>query len=442
MSDFGENHHSSEKSRVHLVLVGIITLVLGILTGTGLNALLYQDKAQTPEQITQDAPKDVSDESIKTADATDAEPPSKSVSDDSPNQNAETDESPKPLVADNKLEHDDNFYDDANGDGIWDWDDMPEEELDDEDRMGVPRYIRAQLVKDFKKMHIIEIDKILNQKDPDKMERYLLNALSKNSCQSNSEDFVISSDDNLVMFQTKLEQIHYKILYDKIYDKHLKNKSCKGKRSFTPWGIAEITLGKREDPLTKETITLKSLTCANSGYKDMNHLLDINLWVRIQLYGGHIDSASAALMWSHFYMERMKFLRDFSMDSNLIIGIDKKIAKGENLIFSLEGVLPFATTGGAHVDEILENILHGNEFHVVYGRFIPLNQKNYYVLSFRTYSLSDMRKKCNFLNEAKTSKYQDGSESLGPIESPYESMDDPQRKFPQTIPPSRMKLPF
>ena len=130
------------------------------------------------------------------------------------------------------------------------------------------------------------------------------------------------------------------------------------------------------------------------------------------------------------------------MDSNLIIGIDKKIAKGENLIFSLEGVLPFATTGGAHVDEILENILHGNEFHVVYGRFIPLNQKNYYVLSFRTYSLSDMRKKCNFLDEARTSKYQGGSELLGPIESPYLSMDDPQRKFPQTIPPSRMKLPF
>ena len=287
---------------------------------------------------------------------------------------------------------------------------------DGSDILRSPKAIREQIEKDVKELPAISMDDILKAGDSDKQHQYILEHLKKNPCQANSEDFAISSDDNPMLFQTKLEQARYKELYDRLYEKHLKEKSCEGKRELTEWGGLLLSGAPEKDLATGKIDFPKSKSCSNGEYKDMNHLLDINPWIYVREFDGKMESIVAGLIWSNKFINREKFPNDFSMDSNLILGIDDKISKGENLTYKDHGTLAFAASSAAYVDEILENILRGSELHVVYGRFIPVDGKYYYILSFRTYSLTDMRKDCPFLNNYITHQYDSGSRTLRPLE--------------------------
>ena len=195
-----------------------------------------------------------------------------------------------------------------------------------------PQAIREQIEKDIEAMPVLGMDDILSSKDPNKS---LLDHLKNNPCQENSEDFVISSCGDLKIFQEKLQKLNYKTLYKILYNKHIKTKGCKGQRTFTRFGVYNFSGDLLRDVVTGEVDFPKRYSCANGAYEDMTHLLDINLWVSVAEFAGKLDNIVMGVIWSNFFLDRNKYLKDFSMDSNLIIGIDDKISKGENLIFKL-----------------------------------------------------------------------------------------------------------
>ena len=303
-------------------------------------------------------------------------------------------------------------------------------------------YIHKHILMDINSMPIVEIDDVLKLGDSEQMYAYILEKLQKNSCKTNAEDFVIASNDNLLMFQTKLEQIGYKKLFDVMYDKHLNTKSCKGKKKFTTWDRVDMTTSDK-DPETGEKIPSRGLMCDNGNFKDYDHMQDISLFTHVRLIDGKLAFKNVTLTWSHFF-SHYKYLEGYNMDPNMIIAIDDKVTRGENLLYNLAGEIPLGTSTEEKRDDLVEAIFKGKLFHIVYGRYIPDDGRHYLVLSFRTYSLSDMRKACPAMNKYPFSTPYTFSGTLRPILSPFTSKDDPRIKANKPEPEFKLDdwLPF
>ena len=303
-------------------------------------------------------------------------------------------------------------------------------------------YIHKHILMDINSMPIVEIDDVLKQGSSEQMYAYILEKLQNNSCKTNAEDFVIASNENLLMFQTKLEQIGYKKLFDVMYDKHLNAKNCKGNKKFTAWGSVDMTTSDK-DPETGEKIPSRGLMCDNGNFKDYDHMQDISLFTHIRLIDGKLAFKNVTLTWSHFF-SHYKYLEGYDMDPNMLIAIDGKVTRGENLLYNLAGTLPLGTSTEEKRDDLVEAIFKGKVFHIVYGRYIPDDGRLYLVLSFRTYSLSDMRKACPAMNKYPFSTPYTLPDNLRAIISPFTSKDDPRIKANRPEPEFNIEemLPF
>ena len=310
-----------------------------------------------------------------------------------------------------------------------DYEDFDLEDYDEEERLSLPMLIRKEVLDEINSKKIVPIGTVLQLNDPDKMEQSILKSLKNNDCQTNSEDFVISSNDKFTVFQRQLSQIHYTVLYDAIYQKHLNNNSCKGNKVFTEWRMSSPDESTITDPETNELRSVISVYCDNGTFKDKNNYLDINLSTVVNYRIDKIlHSFQATLNWSDFNDTHFKYLNGFEMDSHMRVGVDSKMASGENLIFDTLGALPFAVSTEHSRDGLMEAIRQGDNIHIAYGRFIFTKEdNNYFVLSFRTYSLKEMRENCPFLTKYHFHQDAPVPEVFSPIISPFKSKDDPNR---------------
>ena len=327
-----------------------------------------------------------------------------------------------------------------------DWDDSDEDirEYDEEEKLSLPRMVRGNLIKQIRSKHNVKLEDILKLDNYEKMHDELLQRLEKHSCKANSEDFIISSEDNLMMFQTKLNQLNYQDLFNAMYEKHLNGNTCKGNAKMTKWSVMDILGPKLTDPETNQKYRLRVLTCHNGSYNNYNNLLDINLMLQAVLHDEHTEALLFLLMWSEMFMGKLKHYEDYEMDPHLIFGIDSKKTIADNLLFTFEGVLRIAGNAQGYEDILIEAMMQGNEIHLVYGKYIPDTQKNilYFVLSFKTYSLTEMKKTCSFLENYRAKTITSIPDDLRPITSPYKSKDDPERRKHKTDRPKHIKLPF
>ena len=327
-----------------------------------------------------------------------------------------------------------------------DWDDSDEDirEYDEEEKLGLPRLVRGNLMLRIQKQKSVKLENILKLNDADKMHDALLQSLEKNSCKTDSEDFIISSDNNIMMLQTKLEEMNYQDLFDAIYEKHLNGNTCKGNARFTRWSVMDILGLTHVDPETNEKYRTRVLSCHNGSYKNYNNLLDINLLFQVVLKGDKTQAVLVFLMWSEAFLDKLKHYEDYEMDPHLIFGIDSKKTSADNLIFTYEGALLIANNALDYKDILIDAMLQGEKIHLVYGKYIPdtKTDKLYFILSFRTYSLTEMRKTCSFLENYRSKDSTALPDDLRPVTSPYKSKNDPDRWKHKTHRPKHIKLPF
>lgn len=223
--------------------------------------------------------------------------------------------------------------------------------------------------------------------NPEKTKNYILEALENNIDRANSEDFIISIDDNLNHLQELLNAIDYKELFMAM------KKKPKG-REITKMAVwREMIVDKSKAPNVDS-----DYLCVNDQFYEGNSVLDPSLLLLAdkKQRPKHIDSW---IIWGSSSNHNVRFYSDFVLDSPVYIWVDNKLFKRTPQNNNPNGTVLLAKHIGNDNQELNENIIRGYKMDIIYGRLIPDEGKCYFVLSYRQFSLYDMRNRCHALEK-------------------------------------------
>ena len=223
--------------------------------------------------------------------------------------------------------------------------------------------------------------------NPEKTQKTILEALQNNPGKKNSEDFIISINGNLNQLQNVLNSIDYKKLYLLMKNKPKGNETIK----MAVW--REMSVDKSKVPNADA-----DYLCVNDQFYEGNSVLDPSLLLMANQDHNKLDHFDSWLIWGSSNHKNVRYYPGFVIDEPIYIWIDDKQFRRTPVEDNPNGTIQLAKHIGNDNRELTETILRGNKMDMIYGRLIPNGNNWYFVLSYRQFSLYDMRNRCHAID--------------------------------------------
>ena len=213
--------------------------------------------------------------------------------------------------------------------------------------------------------------------------------IKKNQCKRNAEDIIVAIEGDVKNAQKLIKKIDYKQLYLLFLNKHLGGYRCStiDYSARLDWGERENTLFLNNSKWSnnpQNTVT----TCSNDNMRADENVLNISVEFNILNEPNEQSSLrEISLGWGDPSDKYFRFYDDFVIDPYVLVDNSKKTHTFSDVKIHENGRIILFNSAL----DINDFIKQSTDVSIVYGRFIPdpSNNATYFVLSYRTYSISE-----------------------------------------------------
>ncbi|GEM_PF-4632965 len=282
----------------------------------------------------------------------------------------------------------------------------------------------VDIMKDVlaRKIYKIKPEDFRNSKAIEQLKQKIVIALENNTRTPYSDHFIIQMDANLTTFQNALEKIQYEELYQlMLKSNEPKFYSTRGQTPFS-WMPMQVTgSGKYTNPKTGAEEEIVSLGCTLSTPDDIDYFRPVlqmttnnqstGLEKRGRITWFPVDKSMSNIARS---IDHQEIRMDVIPDKHFMMGLDDQYGShdhpielelSDEMIEDIRSAYMTAKYSGKKtflpLDALgsFDTIVKRDIFYTVDGSFLEHNGSYYFILSYHSYSLRDMRERCSPMME-------------------------------------------